>query len=101
MVFLGRIRDVRLEGDEERMPMGEARRRSHSRAEILASADRCVYCSSPDVTTLEHMPPIGLFARSDRPRAMAVLTEPVQSRYRFVSAPLLPANHDPTRGALL
>ncbi len=34
-------------------------------------------------------------------RAMAVLTEPGSCRYRFVSAPLLPANHDPMPGALL
>ncbi len=47
--------------------MGEARRRSLSKVEILASAHRCVYCPCEEVTTVEHMPPRGLFQGSDRP----------------------------------
>lgn len=47
--------------------MGEARQRSKSRAQILASASRCVYCESMLANTIEHMPPRGVFKGRDRP----------------------------------
>lgn len=47
--------------------MGEAKRRSLSRDEILAKAVRCVYCSATSNLTLEHMPPRGLFENRMRP----------------------------------
>ncbi len=51
--------------------MGDAKRRSLTRKEILEAASRCVYCLSAEVTELEHMPPIGLFENKDRPDGWA------------------------------
>lgn len=47
--------------------MGEAKQRSLSRAQIMADAKRCVYCSSITLSTIEHMPPRGVFKDKDRP----------------------------------
>ena len=47
--------------------MAEARQRSLKKAEILASAIRCVYCDHVGTYELEHMPPRGMFANKDRP----------------------------------
>lgn len=46
--------------------MGEAKRRSRSKKEIIAQASRCVYCASKP-TTVDHMPPLGLFVLNGRP----------------------------------
>ena len=49
--------------------MGEARRRSRSRAEVLSLEERCVYCSGvPE--TLEHMPPRAMFRGKYRPSGL-------------------------------
>jgi hypothetical protein len=42
--------------------MGEAKRRSRHRSEILASEERCIYCANPP-TTIEHMPPKAMFRK--------------------------------------
>lgn len=47
--------------------MGEHKRRSRNRREILESSERCVYCSNTHVTTIEHMPPRSFFKNKDRP----------------------------------
>lgn len=47
--------------------MGEAKIRSRARREILSSQPRCIYCLNPDASTLEHMPPRGLFKDKQRP----------------------------------
>ena len=46
--------------------MGEARRKSRKRTEVLQAEVRCVYCSNPP-TTVEHMPPISMFRNRYRP----------------------------------
>ncbi|MEI5682766.1 hypothetical protein AAAK29_31270 [Mesorhizobium sp. CCNWLW179-1] len=49
--------------------MGEARKKSNSRAAILSAATRCIYCANiPD--TIEHMPPRSLFASKMRPSGL-------------------------------
>ena len=45
--------------------MGEGRRKSRRRAEILRGETRCIYCSDFP-TTVEHMPPRSMFAQSHR-----------------------------------
>lgn len=45
--------------------MGEKKRKSRSRQEVLKSESRCIYCSNP-ATTLEHMPPRSMFKDRDR-----------------------------------
>lgn len=45
--------------------MGEKKRKSRSRQEILKFEPRCIYCSNP-ATTLEHMPPRSMFRDRDR-----------------------------------
>lgn len=40
--------------------------RPPSKADILASEGRCIYCAAPH-TTVEHMPPIGMFRGRNRP----------------------------------
>ncbi len=40
--------------------VGEAKKRSRSRAKILAEEARCIYCDK-NPTTIEHMPPIAMF----------------------------------------
>lgn len=47
--------------------MGEAKIRSRRREEILSSHPRCIYCPSTHASTLEHMPPRGLFKDKQRP----------------------------------
>lgn len=47
--------------------MGEHKVRSRKRAEILLAAERCIYCGSTTPTTIEHMPPRGIFQGKDRP----------------------------------
>lgn len=58
--------------------MGEAKRKSRSRAKILAEEKRCIYCSAPNdgstQFTLEHMPPIGVFVQRSRPSGMEFAT---------------------------
>lgn len=49
--------------------MGEARRKSLSRAAILARETRCIYCDgAPE--TLEHMPSRGMLRKGSRPSGM-------------------------------
>lgn len=48
-----------------RVLMGEAKRKSRNRAQILAGEERCVYCLSPP-TTVEHMPPKAMFPNRQR-----------------------------------
>lgn len=40
--------------------MSERRQKSLHRAKLLAGAPRCIYCEQP-ATTIEHMPPVGMF----------------------------------------
>jgi hypothetical protein len=47
--------------------VGEARIKSRGRQEILSSHPRCIYCPTPHASTLEHMPPRGLFKDKQRP----------------------------------
>ena len=47
--------------------MGEAKLKSRRRQEILSSHPRCIYCPSPHASTIEHMPPRGLFKDKQRP----------------------------------
>ena len=49
--------------------MSEERRKSRKGAAIVASEARCIYCANP-ATTLEHMPPRGMFRGRERPGAM-------------------------------
>src|ERR1700736_2228652 len=49
--------------------MGEAKRKSQTRAAILAAEPRCIYCPGP-AATLEHMPPRGMFRERQRPSGM-------------------------------
>lgn len=45
--------------------MGEAKRKSRHRSQILASEQRCVYCDALP-TTVEHMPPKAIFPKKIR-----------------------------------
>lgn len=47
--------------------MSESKQRSRSRAAILATFSRCIYCESSVDLTIEHMPPRGFFKGKDRP----------------------------------
>lgn len=47
--------------------MGEAKRKSRSRQEILSSNHRCIYCKNVHAKTIDHMPPLGLFKDGQRP----------------------------------
>jgi len=47
--------------------VGQAKQRSLKKTEIIQNAERCVYCDDPNPTTIEHMPPRGLFRNKDRP----------------------------------
>jgi hypothetical protein len=49
--------------------VGDAKRRSRSRAEILARETRCVYCANTPAS-LEHMPPRVMFTSKYRPSGM-------------------------------
>jgi hypothetical protein len=49
--------------------MGEARRKSRSRREVVETEARCIYCPGP-VETWEHMPPVSMFRDRQRPGAM-------------------------------
>src|SRR6202789_2967078 len=49
--------------------MGEAKRKSQSRAQILAAEPRCIYCTSK-AETIEHMPPRAMFIDRQRPGTM-------------------------------
>ena len=44
-------------------------RKSRDKASIMASGERCIYCGDP-ANRLEHMPPIGMFRKRDRPSGM-------------------------------
>jgi hypothetical protein len=46
--------------------MGEAKRNSRNRDEILAGEPRCIYCASPPPLTFEHMPPRVMFKNKFR-----------------------------------
>jgi hypothetical protein len=48
--------------------MGEAKLRRISQRALVANAKRCVYCQNTTDLTLEHMPPIGMFKKRDRPK---------------------------------
>lgn len=49
--------------------MGDAKRKSRKREEILAGEQRCIYCiSRPD--SLEHMPPKSIFGTIQRPSGL-------------------------------
>ena len=51
--------------------MGEAKRRRLSNAERLAMAQGCIYCGgSTPATTLDHMPPRGVFSAKLRPKGL-------------------------------
>lgn len=45
--------------------MGEAKRKSRHRSEILAAETRCIYCAAKPAT-VEHMPPRGMFRERRR-----------------------------------
>lgn len=47
--------------------VGEAKAKSRRRKEILSSHPRCICCTNPNATTIEHMPPRGLFRDKQRP----------------------------------
>ena len=47
--------------------VGEAKLRSRRRQEILSAHPRCIYCANPHASTIEHMPPRGLFKGKQRP----------------------------------
>lgn len=47
--------------------MGEAKIKSRQRQEILSSHPRCIYCPNTHASTIEHMPPRGLFKDKERP----------------------------------
>lgn len=49
--------------------MGDAKKRSRSQKEILASAERCIYCEQP-ATSIEHMPPVAMFRDRARPSGL-------------------------------
>lgn len=49
--------------------MGEAKRRSRNRAEILAGESRCIYCLS-EPQNVEHMPPRSIFGPGQRPSGL-------------------------------
>jgi hypothetical protein len=49
--------------------MGEAKRKSQTRQEIIAGEPRCIYCPAP-AESLEHMPTRGIFRDRQRPGAM-------------------------------
>ena len=49
--------------------MGEAKRKSRAREEILATEPRCIYCPGPP-QTLEHMPSRGMLRGKLRPSGM-------------------------------
>lgn len=49
--------------------MGDSKRKSRRRAEILAREPRCIYCSNAP-TTIEHMPPRSMFTFKRRPSGM-------------------------------
>jgi hypothetical protein len=51
------------------MDMGEANRNKRRLSDILAAADRCIYCANA-ATTVEHMPPIAMFHSRQRPKGM-------------------------------
>ncbi|WP_407194622.1 hypothetical protein [Bradyrhizobium sp. STM 3566] len=49
--------------------MGDAKSKSRKLATLLASETRCIYCANKP-TTVEHMPPIGMFKGRSRPNGM-------------------------------
>lgn len=49
--------------------MGEAKRKSRSRAQILAGEPRCIYCKNV-ATSVDHMPPKAMFKGKSRPSGM-------------------------------
>jgi hypothetical protein len=49
--------------------MAEAKRKSRKGSDVVAAETRCIYCAAP-ATTLEHMPPRGMFRGRQRPGAM-------------------------------
>lgn len=49
--------------------MGDASRKRKKQRDMLEGAVSCVYCSRPP-ESVEHMPPIGLFARRHRPQGL-------------------------------
>jgi hypothetical protein len=49
--------------------MGEAKSKSRKLAALLTSEVRCIYCANKP-TTIEHMPPIGMFKARSRPNGM-------------------------------
>ncbi|MCE9651273.1 MAG: hypothetical protein K8R18_16760 [Parvibaculum sp.] len=53
--------------------MGQAKRRSRSRSEILAGEKRCIYCAAQP-HQLEHMPPRAMFRNKNRPSGLEFAT---------------------------
>lgn len=49
--------------------MSEANKNRRRLSDIVASADRCIYCANA-ATTVEHMPPISMFHTRQRPKGM-------------------------------
>lgn len=49
--------------------MGEAKRKNRLRAQLLAANPTCIYCTSPS-ETVEHMPPVIMFTRRQRPKGL-------------------------------
>jgi hypothetical protein len=47
----------------------EAKRKSRNRADILARETHCIYCDKAP-TSVEHMPPLGMFINRYRPSGM-------------------------------
>jgi hypothetical protein len=50
--------------DDDKKP-----KKSRSRDDILALKPRCIYCAN-EATTVEHMPPLSMFKRKDRPSGL-------------------------------
>lgn len=49
--------------------MGESKSRARGRAAVLAAGPSCIYCGGK-ADTIEHMPPIGMFAAKRRPQGL-------------------------------
>jgi hypothetical protein len=51
--------------------MGEATARRRAHAKMLAQHSQCIYCAGANpATTVEHMPPIAMFDRRQRPKGL-------------------------------
>jgi len=51
--------------------LGEARARRRAHAQLLSSSPWCIYCGgSQPADTIEHMPPVMMFIRKQRPKGL-------------------------------